>query len=1137
MDKKLPLISVVVCSLNGADVIPDALKAIKAQKWAGKLEIIVVDDGSTDDTYKIAKSFKGIRVIKSKKNLGLAASRNKGIRAAKGEIIAFTDDDCRPRPTWIKNLQAGYASDNVLGVGGEIISNDRSNLTQRFLNANSPLKPLENKVLKSNRLIYRFGLYWKELTKLNHSAPNRRRTVFSLVGANMSFRKSALKDIGVFDENFRFGGEDFDLCKRFIDKDPNSLCFAPKAVVTHKFNDRLRDTFRRSKAYGLGNARMSRKHNDTKSTIYPYPFPVIISMSFLLGLINPWLLLTPPILVMAIYSRGVRLAVKEHSFEPLLYGYIQYLQEWNYSVGFIKGWWKFRNTFDVVKKRSKILDVKAAVSKFSRTFSEKDFKFSVNPSKTELEKPQERNDKFLSEAGTIVLILGLVLAATLVKNSTIFHVPAAIAIVLLSGYMLLRGFSAERERRFPGMLRLALMATLGLAWIMFFGLIADIVLPTFGFKHSLTSSWIPLIFVSTTGLLIPWSLRYKIAHKKTHNFKLNWDTFALSVLLILMLFCSFCGARLLNNGYSNILAISAFVIGLLSIVFAVLRQKHLPKNIFPVVLFVLSAASVWSYSLRSNYVFGWDIQQEFHVFQTTLASGKWALGTKHSAYDAMLSLTILPVIIAKVSGIAGLTFFKFLSPLLFSFVPVILYYIYRLFTKRWISFLASIVVIAQFYYMQQFSALVRQQIGFLFFASILFLIFQGYINKRSRDCLLLLSVLGLVVSHYSTSYLAIIFLGGTYITTKVIFVLLQRYKKNKTVSQDKYIRGWTVAVLIISALIWYGPVTHSSGYLQKLTQKHDYSKIIQNTENAIRRHFNNHPYVPASTEAYLQTTGQQFRGSHKYFSYYKGATNSSIYPVTQTSIKTRWPILKTLADAADTTLRYSWWIFGGAGILVLIYSACKKLDYRKLELGILSSIGIITFLAIHLIPTLAQIYNVSRLNEQVLMFIGLPAILTFIWVLRSLSARSIRIIISGLICLAFAIASGIITQFVGGTAPANLNNFGADYDSFYVQQIDLASAQWLGNKYTSNSTVFTDPHSNLRLAAVSSINRGQFFDVTPETTAVGSFVYADYANVKDDITVANAAINGQGVTYTFPTSFLQQNKNLIYSNGDSKVYK
>src|SRR5665213_3473963 len=228
MARKLPLISVLLCSLNGADVISDALKAIKAQKWAGKLEIILVDDGSTDDTYKIAKSFKGIKILKNKQNLGLASSRNKGIKAAKGEIIAFTDDDCRPRPTWIKELHAGYNSEKILGVGGSLLSNDKSNLTLRYLNANQPHKPLENKLLKSNRLIYRFGLYLKDLTGLSHPVPNRKRSVYSLIGGNMSFRKSALKKIGMFDYQFSFGGEDVDLCKRLIDKNPESLYFTPK---------------------------------------------------------------------------------------------------------------------------------------------------------------------------------------------------------------------------------------------------------------------------------------------------------------------------------------------------------------------------------------------------------------------------------------------------------------------------------------------------------------------------------------------------------------------------------------------------------------------------------------------------------------------------------------------------------------------------------------------------------------------------------------------------------------------------------------------------------------------------------------------------------------------------------------------
>lgn len=199
MAKKLPLISVVVCSLNGADVIYDALKAIKAQKWAGKLEIIVVDDGSTDDTYKIAKSFKEIKVIKNKVNLGTAKSRNIGIKAAKGEIIAFTDDDCRPRPTWIKELYAGYASDKVLAVAGEAISTDKSSITLRYLHINNPLKPLENKLLKSNKLTYRFGLYLKSLLGLEYKMPNRKRSVYAFatavfagIGYDLRLRKSNL---------------------------------------------------------------------------------------------------------------------------------------------------------------------------------------------------------------------------------------------------------------------------------------------------------------------------------------------------------------------------------------------------------------------------------------------------------------------------------------------------------------------------------------------------------------------------------------------------------------------------------------------------------------------------------------------------------------------------------------------------------------------------------------------------------------------------------------------------------------------------------------------------------------------------------------------------------------------------------
>jgi glycosyltransferase involved in cell wall biosynthesis len=384
MAKKLPLISVVVCSLNGADVITDALKAIKAQKWAGKLEIIVVDDGSTDDTYKIAKSFKGIKIIKNKKNLGLAASRNIGVKATRGEIVAFTDDDCRPEPTWIKELYAGYTSDKILGVGGNVISKDKSSLILRYLHYNNPLKPLENKTVKSRNIFYRFSSYLKDITGLSRTIPNRKRSVYSFGTNSASFRKSALRKVGIFDEWFIFAGEDVDLCKRLNDIIPESTWLVPKARVVHQFDSNLADTLRRSKAYGVGNAQLSRKDKDYFSPVYP--FPIVIILSLLLGLINPLFLLIPFVLVLVIYSQWARLAIKKGSFEPLLYGYLQCLQEWYHNIGLIEGWWKFRDTFKNPITRAK--------SRIDNSFRSREFNFSISASHDVADKPTVENNKF-----------------------------------------------------------------------------------------------------------------------------------------------------------------------------------------------------------------------------------------------------------------------------------------------------------------------------------------------------------------------------------------------------------------------------------------------------------------------------------------------------------------------------------------------------------------------------------------------------------------------------------------------------------------------------------------------------------------------------------------------------------------------
>src|SRR5439155_9061127 len=98
---KWPLISVVVCTCNGSRTLAQCLQAIEQLDYPD-FETIVVDDGSTDDTSKIASQF-DVSVIRTQ-NMGLSSARNTGLDAAKGESVAYLDDDAYPDGQWLKYL-------------------------------------------------------------------------------------------------------------------------------------------------------------------------------------------------------------------------------------------------------------------------------------------------------------------------------------------------------------------------------------------------------------------------------------------------------------------------------------------------------------------------------------------------------------------------------------------------------------------------------------------------------------------------------------------------------------------------------------------------------------------------------------------------------------------------------------------------------------------------------------------------------------------------------------------------------------------------------------------------------------------------------------------------------------------------
>lgn len=106
--KKTVLISVIVCTYNRAELLKNCLQSLEKQTASKKIyEVIVVDNNSTDNTKEIVKDFvksqTNIKIV-TEKNLGRSQARNRGWKEAKGEYIAYIDDDALAEPDWIEQI-------------------------------------------------------------------------------------------------------------------------------------------------------------------------------------------------------------------------------------------------------------------------------------------------------------------------------------------------------------------------------------------------------------------------------------------------------------------------------------------------------------------------------------------------------------------------------------------------------------------------------------------------------------------------------------------------------------------------------------------------------------------------------------------------------------------------------------------------------------------------------------------------------------------------------------------------------------------------------------------------------------------------------------------------------------------------
>ncbi|MBA2743903.1 MAG: glycosyltransferase [Chthoniobacterales bacterium] len=225
-----PFVSVIVCSYNGAKTLAACLESLGKIDYPS-YEVILVDDGSTDDTPGIAARFSGVRYVRQT-NHGLSHARNTGAAAARGEVFAYTDSDCMADTDWLNYLIGTLVSGNFAGAGGPNVSPPARDWVQACVAAapGGPSHVLLTDVVAEH-----------------------------IPGCNMAWYRWAFESVGGFDVEYRKAGDDVDFCWR-IQQAGWEIGFSPTAIVWHHRRFTLGAFRRQQEGYGEAESMLRFKH-------------------------------------------------------------------------------------------------------------------------------------------------------------------------------------------------------------------------------------------------------------------------------------------------------------------------------------------------------------------------------------------------------------------------------------------------------------------------------------------------------------------------------------------------------------------------------------------------------------------------------------------------------------------------------------------------------------------------------------------------------------------------------------------------------------------------------------------------------------------------------------------------------------
>ncbi len=791
------------------------------------------------------------------------------------------------------------------------------------------------------------------------------------------------------------------------------------------------------------------------------------------------------------------------------------------------------------------------------------------------------------------LLLGLDLVANVLTLTSV-NFLATTTIIAFCTSILLPGLLISfilRMRKISFWENLLLIVGLGIAFLEFGGLLLNILLPLFGVKDPLSSQHIIYGFAAYTFLLfiVAWvrtkHLIIRIGVANTNRYAerstslngrrrltpvrlvaVNTGCYKRSKIEKVLYAFPVCfpilaalGAIVLNNGGSNILTLILLgAIAMSSLLLVLLRNK-IAVDLYPFTIFFIGVASLFTTSLRSWYIAGHDVTQEFYVFQLTNSHHLWSMTFFQDAYNACLSITILPTVLTYLLSIQDAYVYKIIFQILFAISPVIVFFLIKNYTSPVLAFLSALFFMSFPTFFNDMAMLNRQEIGFIFFGLVLYTMLLSQLSLPMRKILFVIFALSVIISHYSTNFVLLTLTTLVYVSmrllslrlTKSIFASLLstfRITLKNTFANEAFLTLPLILLLFGATYLWNTVYTESSAHDASVLSKVVNDVLLRSSSSrssdiSYSIFFSPKIDPEQQFQSYIQTTiqaAETTNGGNVNANQFYSKSITSKYPshLLQQEQLAPTPLGNWLSSlhipvfAVNSELRslsasfMQFFVFVGM-FAILFLKNKKPFDLQYL---LLCFSAILLLVIETLVPSLSVEYGILRMFQQLLFMLSLPIVLGLDSILFFIKEQKRTLVVAIITIFFFLNLTGFISHLTGDYYPQmTLDNAGIYYDAYYVQKADVLAGVWISENNVNDEPVeaaLTAKNPLFIYGRVATLT-----EVLPEVIRKNAYVYLNNSSYVIGVT------SKDGLIFNAPTSFLNNNKNLIYSNGKDSVYK